>query len=233
MGDRRWEEMPSDCLVDIFGRLDSQSKLLHIPAVCKTWNQAVDNPLCWQQLDFNDFILCACPNQLMETVVNLSQGCVTSLTLELPGYSGFLSSDDCPSFEGKWKNLEFISLKNSFNIEYLIKHISIYLPSFNGLSIGGGEVDGDTASMIVSLIPKLKHLTINNAFLQKKDLLLILKGCSELLFLDVRNCDGFGEDDEEILKLASAIKTFRCDGSKTYDLADDYDWYPCNDLDLE
>ncbi|WOH12305.1 hypothetical protein DCAR_0831807 [Daucus carota subsp. sativus] len=191
----------------------------------------------------------------METVVNLSQGCVTSLvlsddfttkhllylstacpalkTLELPGYSGFLSSDDCPSFEGKWKNLEFISLHNSFYIEDLIKQIFIYLPSFTCLSIGGGYVDGDTASMIVSLIPKLKHLTINNAILQKKDLLLILKGCRELVFLDVRNCNGFGEDDEEILKLASAIKTFRCDGSKTYDLADDYDWYPCNDFDLE
>lgn len=88
--------------------------------------------------------------------------------------------------------------------------------------------------MIVSLIPKLKHLTINNAYLSKKNLLLILQGCRKLVFLDVRNCIGFAEDDQEILELASAVKSFSCDGSTTYDyLADYYDWYHSDDFDLE
>lgn len=32
--------------------------------------------------------------------------------------------------------------------------------------------------------------------------------------LDVRNCTGFPEDDEEILKISSGIKNFQCGGSK-------------------
>ncbi|WOH12302.1 hypothetical protein DCAR_0831804 [Daucus carota subsp. sativus] len=248
MKDRKWEEMSTDCLVNIFGRLDMKSRLLDIPGVCKTWYQAVHNPLCWQQLDFSDFTIRHYRAELLKIVVKLSQGCVTSLvlshdstkkdliylskacpalkTLELIGYYTLPSSKNYPSFEGKWKNLEFISLRVCLCIPELIKHIFIYLPSFTGLSIVGGDVDGDTASMIVSLIPKLKHLTINNADLEKKDLLIILRGCRELVFLDVRDCNGFDEDDEEILQLASAIKTFCCDGSTTeHDSTDGSDLY--------
>ena len=81
MKNRKWEEMPADCLVNILGRLDIESKLLHIPAVCKSWYQAVHNPLCWQQLDFKDLTLGSDRTLLMKTVVKLSQGCVTSLVL--------------------------------------------------------------------------------------------------------------------------------------------------------
>ena len=49
------------------------------------------------------------------------------------------------------------------------------------------------------------------------NLLLILMGCKELVFLDGRNCNGF---DEEILKLSSVIKNFQCDGSTSKDPCD-------------
>lgn len=81
----------------------------------------------------------------------------------------------------------------------------------------------------MSQLPKLKYLTINHVTLQKKNLLLILQGCTEVEFLDVRNCIGFDEDDGEILKHSSFIKSFQCDGSKAQDLADDYDYYRSDD----
>lgn len=161
--------------------------------------------------------------------------------------------DFVPSFKGKLKNLEFISIDDNYSIVELIENVCIHLTSLTGFRIGGGEIYGYEASKIVSLLPKLKYLTINHATLEKKNLVLILQGCRELECLDVRNCIGFDEDDEEILKLSSAIKSFHCDGSKAqhptsgddyyynfhpnlkvqdYD-DDDYDYYHCDDFDLD
>lgn len=136
----------------------------------------------------------------------------------LPTYICCDSADIILSFIGKWKNLEFLSLKSSsYCTTELIKHISIYLPNFIGLRLEGGYINEDQVSTIVSLLPKLMYLTINQATLGKKNLLLILKGCKELVLLDVCNCIGFDEDDEEILKLSSIIKNFQCNGSTSGD----------------
>ncbi|KAK1378109.1 hypothetical protein POM88_024853 [Heracleum sosnowskyi] len=84
MEDRKWEDMPTDCLVNIFETLEVESKLLCIPAVCKHWYQAVKDPLCWKDLD--DFVvhdIHTYPKraQLMKLVLDLGQTCVTHLTL--------------------------------------------------------------------------------------------------------------------------------------------------------
>ncbi|XP_074347672.1 F-box/LRR-repeat protein At3g48880-like [Apium graveolens] len=53
MEERKWENMSSDCLVNIFKRLDLDMLLHDVPFVCKNWYQALlDNPLCWQNLVF-------------------------------------------------------------------------------------------------------------------------------------------------------------------------------------
>lgn len=60
------------------------------------------------------------------------------------------------------------------------------------------------------------------SFLPRYALVILLHGCKDLEFLDVRNSRGFKETDEEILKLASHISTFMCDGS-----TDEIDeWFP-------
>ena len=37
----------------------------------------------------------------------------------------------------------------------------------------------------------------------------ILKGCKQLVHLDVRNCKGFDDDDDEILELARVASHIR------------------------
>lgn len=94
---RKWEDMPTDCLVNIFGRVQLESRLLDIPLVCKPWHRAVHNPLCWQRLVFPEHTplfrrfngLFAYTRKsrnikLIPIVVNLSQGCATSCLI--PAY---------------------------------------------------------------------------------------------------------------------------------------------------
>lgn len=73
---RRWEEMPTDCLVNIFGRLPIESRLLDVSLVCKPWLQAVRNPFFWQKLIFQEY-----HSRLVHFVISLSQRCATSLAL--------------------------------------------------------------------------------------------------------------------------------------------------------
>ncbi|XP_052188770.1 uncharacterized protein LOC127799089 [Diospyros lotus] len=48
----KWEELNTDCLVNVFGRLGLGSLLLDVPFLCKSWYQATKNPPCWRRLDF-------------------------------------------------------------------------------------------------------------------------------------------------------------------------------------
>ncbi|XP_058102119.1 F-box/LRR-repeat protein At3g48880-like isoform X2 [Magnolia sinica] len=50
--ERRWEDLPMDCLVHIFDRLGLEDKSLGVPFVCNSWYIASLNPLCWKVLDF-------------------------------------------------------------------------------------------------------------------------------------------------------------------------------------
>ncbi|KAJ0980446.1 hypothetical protein J5N97_008701 [Dioscorea zingiberensis] len=48
---RAWEVMDTDCLSNIFRRLDVDDRVLAIPFVCKSWYHASIDPLCWLLLD--------------------------------------------------------------------------------------------------------------------------------------------------------------------------------------
>ncbi|KAK6914299.1 hypothetical protein RJ641_021620 [Dillenia turbinata] len=54
MEERKWEELQTDCLVNILKRVGIESLLLDVPLVCKTWYNATHNPLCWSNLIFPD-----------------------------------------------------------------------------------------------------------------------------------------------------------------------------------
>lgn len=52
MAQRRWEELDSDCLTNVFGRVGMESLLVDIPFVCKSWHKASHDPSCWLSIDF-------------------------------------------------------------------------------------------------------------------------------------------------------------------------------------
>lgn len=133
--------------------------------------------------------------------------------------------DIIPSLIAKLKNLEILGVGISFyewTVE-IFKLIGSHLPNFVGLFITSRYIDDYITLAIVVLLPKLKQLFINQARISKENIILIMQSCEELMHLEARNCIGFDEDDEDILKHSSTIKNFRCDGSRSFD--DFYDGY--------
>lgn len=51
---RKWEDLPINCLVLIFEKVDLASLTLGVPFVCKSWYEAYLDPACWKVLDLGD-----------------------------------------------------------------------------------------------------------------------------------------------------------------------------------
>ncbi|KAL6199989.1 hypothetical protein ACLB2K_029771 [Fragaria x ananassa] len=264
---RRWENLNTDCLVNIFGKVGVDSLLLDVPFVCKTWFRASLDPSCWEfptlpklwtdsyvfdidyeDQDFNTFAdryvyqyqvrrsLCTVAS-FVQFIVNRSSGYSTSL--RLPVYSSNEElrhiADVCPDLKvlalprlvqtfnlnrileiiGNWKYLETLFMADSFGMEKILSQISICCKHFSCLHMFNTRISEDEAMTIVSHLPKLKQLSLINAHIGRDNLVKLLKGCKDLVLLDVRDCVGFDEGDAEILKLASHITKFSCEGSKS------------------
>ncbi|KAI3674848.1 hypothetical protein L2E82_51867 [Cichorium intybus] len=55
MEQRHWNELPIDCLVEVFGKVGIESLVETVPLVCKSWYDATFYPKCWEQLVFTKF----------------------------------------------------------------------------------------------------------------------------------------------------------------------------------
>lgn len=128
-----------------------------------------------------------------------------------------------PQLVWKWKDLERLEMESTpSNFVELVKNISLNCRNFFWLTVSG-SVREDDALSIVRYLPKLKKLELKNSYLPKKELMIILNGCSELEKLNLIDCVGFNGDDEEISAKVYRIKEFRMEGCKLYYEYDDYE----------
>lgn len=123
----------------------------------------------------------------------------------------------------KWKNLQVLSIGNSYMLYEIFAQIRIHCKKFAGLICCYSWIGHEDASAIASL-PKIKNLSFRKSHFKQNHLLMILESCRELEFLELKDCDGFDYDDE-IRRLTSQIKTFRCESSTTSKEDDDYHYY--------
>ncbi|KAM7485791.1 hypothetical protein LguiA_001800 [Lonicera macranthoides] len=128
----------------------------------------------------------------------------------------------------RWKDLESLTLENVFYLKIFVSQVGIHCKNFVALSVLRAKIYYDTTLAITEMLPMLKYLVLSESFLERKNLLMILESCQALVHLDVSYCEGFESDDEEILQLASHIKTFKCQGSRRIRddelFRDDDDW---------
>ncbi|XP_058073082.1 F-box/LRR-repeat protein At3g48880-like [Magnolia sinica] len=134
--------------------------------------------------------------------------CPSLKILSLP-YKRLLEVDkQIAQFMPKWKDLEHLNMYvNPRSFNQIIKQIGFHCKNFVGLKTKG-PISRQEASAIATWLPKIKYLILNYSYLFKESLMMILEGCRELEELDVTDCRGLDVDDD-ILKLASHIKTFR------------------------
>lgn len=117
---------------------------------------------------------------------------------------------------GKWKKLEVVSLDLgcSFYLEEILAVLIKECKQFCGLDLSNAYIFEHEASTIVNLAPTIKYLNLRGAKTNRYSVYMILKGCKDLVVFDARNCVGFNEDDSEISKHASHVKSFKCKGSQ-------------------
>ncbi|XP_031249239.1 F-box/LRR-repeat protein At3g48880-like isoform X1 [Pistacia vera] len=237
MGERKWEDLEMDCLVNVLGRVGIESLLLDVPFVCKSWHKASLNPLCWKFLSFpfafdswsNKNIIRRYRDQyeieelsgtaFIKFIVDRS--CRNATKLVFPTYCTEEAlkhaADECPGLEilglpcgvfrqqlsiipesiTKWKNLKGLILGSS----------SVFIDldecrSFEAI------IGNEDASAIVTLLPKIKYLHLTEVSIDNENLVTILQGCKELVYLNVSYCEGL-EVDDKILELSSHITTFK------------------------
>ncbi|KAL6971020.1 hypothetical protein U1Q18_030701 [Sarracenia purpurea var. burkii] len=257
MGERKWEDLNQDCLMNIFRRLGMKSLLLDVLFVCKSWHKATHDPGCWHRLDFSEILTtysyfkdAIFPSRFMneyevkgkfnitgliKCVVKRSDRSATFLIL--PDFCTreilLYVADECPHLKtlelpypvyaseipklvsklnlvSKWKNLEFLTIGICFQFREILTQINIHCKNFVGLTIKRNYIVGkDAVLAIITLLPNIKHLSLWYCFMEKKNLVMILQGCKELVHFEAMHCTGFNEGDYEILKLTSHMCTFK------------------------
>lgn len=123
-----------------------------------------------------------------------------------------------PDMIRNWRNLEELSLgATDKNLEQILEQVSIHCKKLYSLCLSNTQtssIHGDTARSIVSFLPNIKHLTLRNCGeLRPEDLVTIIRGCKDLVYLDVRNSSTLLVGDEQLAKLASHIGTVLFDRS--------------------
>ncbi|XP_057484887.1 uncharacterized protein LOC130770956 isoform X5 [Actinidia eriantha] len=146
----------------------------------------------WEELDMdclvNIFGRLGLESLVLDVLFVCKSWCPALRTLVLP--SNVLQG---PQFKiqnhmSKWTSLQSLKLQRCFDMEELLTQISIHCKSFVALAIETANIGKDEASAIVNFLPNIKVLVL-------------------------RDCTGFTESDEEILKHASRIRSFKHEGS--------------------
>ncbi|XP_059590697.1 putative F-box/LRR-repeat protein 19 isoform X2 [Vitis vinifera] len=236
MEERKWEELNMDILVNVFGRVGMESLLLDVPFVCKPWYKASREPQCWEHLIFPEYIK---PDDIwgkyspdrgfserlvttyqenlsvtafMRFIVNRSCGCATIIKLPRHCTEEALEyiANECPRLKG----LDAVFHVGLFYMKSVLPQIGLHCNNFIWLSARRAGIRKYVASAIVASLPRLEYLDIPYTFFEREALVIILQGCKKLVYLDVRKCFGFCDDDAEILELASHIPVFMCEGSR-------------------
>ncbi|CAL5416383.1 unnamed protein product [Camellia sinensis] len=199
----KWEDLNMDSLVNVFGRVGIESLLLDVPFMCKSWYKATLSPLCWRLLDFSKISLDSwfydeSISRLLDKYQlydKLSVSAFIKFVVKRSArFATFLLLPDCCTEEA----LLYVA-------DEFLAQINIHCKNYIGLAIVRAHVEQDEALAIVTLLPNIKQLFLRHAYMEKENLMMILQGCKELEYFDVRHCIGFDEGDDEILKLASHI----------------------------
>ncbi|CAK7340335.1 unnamed protein product [Dovyalis caffra] len=164
---------------------------------------------------------------IMDNLIELndsSQMSCLDVSVITPGYSPIIHYSDADREVGTFG--DFDTWKFSIFCRYNYPNQPLlqenFCPSFIGrqLDWGSGGISNCHQSS------KYKVPGSQGGKINFENLVIIVEGCKNLVYLDVSDCIGFDADDEKVLELASHIKTFKCEGSMLEeDYYEDYNDY--------
>lgn len=143
----------------------------------------------------------------------IAERCPCLKVLVLPNHLSYVINFEVSNSICRWKYLEGLQVHSLIALKKTITNINKNCHNFNHLCVYVERLDGDVASVIASQLPNIKSLDLRfSTSIERDDLLVILKGCKKLEYLDISECKGVAGDDE-ILKLARHIRVFKHEGA--------------------
>ncbi|XP_042487310.1 F-box protein FBW2-like [Macadamia integrifolia] len=242
-----WDQLIPDALALIFNNLSLEEKLTVIPRICKSWRKAVMGPLCWQEIDIEEWCYGRQPellDQMLQMLIGISGSprklCVVGLsndaifsliadhagslqTLQIPGSK--ISDSIVEEVAGRMSAITFLDLSYCENIgaralKAFGSNCRLLSSLRRNMHSSTWIVNNDEAHAIATTMPELKHLEIGNMDLTTEGVLDILSGCQKLGYLDVRGCWRERLDGKFLNEKYSGLKVRR-----TFDdVPEDIDW---------
>ncbi|KAL6317139.1 hypothetical protein AAG906_029891 [Vitis piasezkii] len=215
---RRWDELIPDALGLIFRNLSLREILTVIPRVCKSWDEAVKGPYCWQEIDIGEWsdqwpehldrmleilIRRSCGSLRKLCVFGLQNDRLLSFIAEHAGslqtlqlIRSEISDSLVEEIAGRFSTLTFLDVSccnkmGSRALEAIGKNCKSLVGlcrNMHPLTTAGKLSQDEEAHAIATTMPKLKHLEMAYHLLSTKSVLEILSCCPELELLDLRGC---------------------------------------------
>ncbi|TQD83489.1 hypothetical protein C1H46_030959 [Malus baccata] len=231
---RSWEDMEQNCLAQVFIRVGLESLLLFIPFVCKSWYSATKNPACWERINFpdanddvtdpfsvNDAVLDRPWTRANRTENQRFDVFIRTFARENDILWRYFSITNFMKMviDRSAGSLRFLKIPGllshyMFAIHKTLQHVGKSCKNFAGLQLTNAAIGRSEAEAIVTFVPNLSFLSLRRSQIPRELMVMLLKGMKNLVLLDVRECVGFDQQDEEILRLASEIPTFLCRGAR-------------------
>ncbi|CAL2227455.1 unnamed protein product [Prunus armeniaca] len=201
-----------DYFTYIFGELGKESLLSDVPLVCKSWYRASLDPSFFKKFKLSYFgfpvetenwrSVPLLQRFVDEYQIDESRFSVTAFIKRgnLKGVAllrNLVTHKSSVILEliGKWKHLEFLILGSTHRLEEILSQISIHCKDFCALHLGNANIGKDEAMAIIGFLPKIKSLFLGKSEIGRDALMTLIRGCKELLVLDVCDCVGFSEGD--------------------------------------
>ncbi|KAF2295662.1 hypothetical protein GH714_033477 [Hevea brasiliensis] len=159
---RKWEDLPEDCLANVFRRVGMESLLLDVPFVCKSWYRATLNPFCWERLDFYNIMFA--PKDYLFYVIFDDDGVRMVHRLMVEYRIKEFSVDSMIKFLANRSSGNCIVLDLPANgcREEVFRFVIDKCPALRCLSFSCNLFKTDHLSIIQELIEKCKHLEFLN-----------------------------------------------------------------------
>uniref|UniRef100_A0ACD5W884 Uncharacterized protein n=1 Tax=Avena sativa TaxID=4498 RepID=A0ACD5W884_AVESA len=147
----------------------------------------------------------------------VANDCPRLRRLALPPLLSAADEARLPELVPRWPLLQHLELDSKpSSFPAVAAQLGAHCPGFSGLKISGSIKPEDAAAMAISL-PRLRSLCLDSSYLPKQELLAILAGCKQLVEFSARNCVGFNDKDEEVIRRGAGIDRFDIGGSRFVD----------------
>ncbi|CAH1443298.1 unnamed protein product [Lactuca virosa] len=225
---RNWADLLPDALGLIFSNLSLQETLTIVPRVCKSWNQAVLGPYCWQNINILDWSYRSNPDHIdhmLRLLVTRSGGALREITV-----SGILNDLTFSFLADHCRSLQTLQIPRCNISDTIVEQISTKLLAVTFMDLSycrkisarALSAIGKSCKSLVGFRRNMHPIDIQERRPQAEEAVAIAATMSKLKHLEIAyNC----VDTKNIVEIIEKCKELEfLDVRGCWDVKLDQDW---------